>query len=196
MEDKKINQDLTIIDAMSNEMGEYLDTPALFGQMGRSGMPKITVGGYLMREYRLIGLADLLEPDQIALLNTAVSQFNDALEERIVRFEEKAHREAEARIRQWGEYLRDVERDGENSQTAYATAVEARAMLHAIVDRLSKRPFQLAPRISEQIELLDLQLRRVWKPGAFVWPDGWQVAYPEDTFWWLYGMPRQKEETF
>ena len=190
--DNKLKQDLSILVAMSFEMETYLDSNVLFWRMSTAGMPALTLGGYLMRQYRLLALRDLLAVEQLHDLEAAVIAYNNALAERIVRFEKKAHRELEARLRQWGEYLKDVDRGVATSKSNYATVVEVRAMISAMKDQMQLAPFSLDQRVPQQIELIDTQLRRYWEPGEFVWPSEWQPAYLQPEYWWLYGKPRDR----
>lgn len=186
----KLARDLSILVAMSAEMDTYLDSEVLFWQMSESGMPALTLGGYLMRQHRLLALRNLLTSEERAKLDGAVTSYNKAIAERIVRLENKAHRELGARIRQWSEYLKDVERGVATSKSNYSTVVEARAMLRAIMEQLELAPFSLEERIPQQVTLLDSQLRRHWEAGDFVWPAEWQPAYPQSDYWWLYGKPK------
>lgn len=190
---EKLAQDLSILSAMASEMERYLNSDVLFWHMGTSHMPALTLGGYLMRQHRLLNLQNLLSTAQLSELDAVVLQYNNALVDKIVRFEQKAQNELEARLRQWGEYLKDVDRGTANSKSNYQTAVESRAMIAAIQGQMQLPPYALDPRSSEQITLLDNQLRRQWQPGEFVWPDGWQPAYPQTAYWWLYGKPREKQ---
>jgi hypothetical protein len=178
---------------MVAEMETYLNSDVLFWHMSTSGMPALTLGGFLMRQHRLLTLQDLLTAVQLSELDAAVLEYNNALVEKIVRFEQKSHRELDARLRQWGEYLKDVDRGIATSTSSYRTAVEARAMLTAIQDQLQLAPFALEQRAPQQTALLDNQLRRFWEPGEFIWPDEWQRAYPQMEYWWLYGKPKDKQ---
>ena len=184
----KLEQDLAIAAAMAAQMDDYLKSDILFWNMGQSGMPMLTLGGYLMRQYRLLALSDLLSEAQQGELETAVIQFNAALAEKIVRLEVKANSELEARIRQFEAFLRDL-RKGQETGMNYRTAVEPRAMIAALVDKLRMAPYQLDRQIPGRVETLDRSLRQRWVPGEFIWPQDWQPAYPQDEFWWLYGKP-------
>lgn len=185
---EKLSRDLKILEAMADGMDAYLRSEALFGKMSGVGMPMLTIGGYLLRQHRLYALRDSLSPEERARLEEAMTLFNRALVEKVVRFEEKTHQELEARIRQMEEYLRDLE-NKQASGMNYATAVEPRAMIAALIDKLEMAPYQLNPRIPQQVDLLDKNLRRRWRSGEFVWTDGWQPAYPPERYWWLYGHP-------
>jgi hypothetical protein len=188
---EKLQHDLKTIETMAEKMDAYLGSDSLFWNMG-PGVPALTLGGFLMRQYRLDALtAELSDSEQERFLNAA-QRVNGLLSERVVAFEQKAHQEIDSRIRQWQEYLRD--RDWEDSprqlkahQQRYATAVEARAMLHALTETLQTPPYELDERVPQRIESLDKRQRGKWEDGEFVWPEGMGPAYPRDEFWWLYG---------
>jgi hypothetical protein len=183
----KLAQDVTILAEMAGEMDDYLRSDVLFWQMMKGGLPKLTLGGYLMRQHRLLALPDLLSAEEQAVVDTAVTQFNQALVEKIVRLEQKARQELEARIRQWGEYLKDFRWERGAAVAGYTSAVETRVMMTAVTDKLQMPPYQIDSRISEQIALLDGNLRSRWRSGPFLWPEAWQPAYPKREYWYLYG---------
>ena len=188
----KLAQDVDILAAMAAEMDAYLNSDVIFWKLEGGGMPALTLGGYLMRQHRLLALADLLDEGEKAKVETAVAQFNQALVEKIVRFEQKGNRELEARLRQWGEYLKDVDKGIANSASNYSAAVEVRAMIAALKNSLEMAPYKLNPDALRRIELLDKQLRRRWQHGPFIWPEEWKPAYPEPEYWWLYGHLKRK----
>ncbi len=190
--ENKLAQDVHTLLAMVTEMEPYLNSDVLFWHMAAAGMPMLTLGGYLMRQHRLLSLYDSLTKAQQAEVDEAVAQFNKALEEKTVRFEQKAHRELDARLRQWEEYLKDLERGQANSKSNYNTAVEARAMIAALTDYLQMAPYQLDRRVLQRTLALDGRLRSRWVADDFVWPEDWQQAYPRSEYWWLYGNPREK----
>ena len=183
----KLAQDATILAEMAGEMDEYLRSDVLFWQMMTGSLPKLTLGGYLMRQHRLLALPELLSAEEQAVVDTAVTQFNHALVEKIVRLEQKGHQELEARIRQWAEYLKDFRWERGAAISGYTSAVETRVMITAVTDKLQIPPYQLDSRITEQIALLDGNLRSRWRSGPFLWPDAWQSAYPQADYWYLYG---------
>jgi hypothetical protein len=187
---EKLRQDLEILEAMAAEMDSYLKSDVLFWPMANGNMPRLTLGGYLMRQHRLQALENLLDNDEKVRLKAAVEQFNQALVEKIVRLEQRATQELEARLRQWGEYLTDLARENGSGSAYYATAVEPRAMIAALVNKLKLPPYRLDPRIHQQIATYDNNLRRRWQSGPFVWPQEWQPAYPEGNYWYLYGQPK------
>jgi hypothetical protein len=191
-DEDKLAHDVHILSAMADEMGNYLDSDVLFWHMAQGGMPVLTLGGYLMRQDRLLALYDTLTKEQQAEVDAAVAKFNKALEERTVRSEQKAHRELDARLRQWEESLKDYERGQGSQKSNYGTAVEARAMIAALTNFLQLAPYELNDRVLQRTALLDGRLRARWESGDFVWPESWQEAYPRSQYWWLYGLPRSR----
>lgn len=190
---EKLARDVNILEAMAAEMADYLDSDVLFWPMARSDMPMLTLGGYLMREHRLLALTDELTGEQQGRLAAAVQQFNQTLAERVVRFETKGNSELEARLRQWEAFLKDVDRGTAEKTTNYGTAVETRAMIAALIDRLSMPPYQMGERPLQHLAMLDQRLRNHWEIGEFVWPADWEPAYPPAEYWWLYGGIRSRE---
>lgn len=186
----RLAQDVAAMAAMAGQMAEYLDSDILFWPAPGAGMPALTLGGYLLREHRLQALRGLLNTEQQAQLDAAVAEFNQALSDRVVRFEAKAHRELEARLRQWEEYLKDMDRGTFDRTSNYDTAVETRAIIHALLDRLSMPPYRTEGRPIQHLQTLDTRLHARWQPGDFVWPEQWATAYPRADYWWLYGAPR------
>lgn len=192
-ENERLGQDVDVLSAMAEQMPEYLDSDILFWPAPRGGMPALTLGGYLLREHRLSALAGLLTAEQQMEVSEALTWFNQALADRVVRFEKKAHHELEARLRQWEEYLKDMDRGTFDRSSNYATAVETRAIIQALLNRLDMPPYRTEARPEQHLAMLDARLRNHWQPGDFVWPAAWEPAYPREAYWWLYGSPRVTE---
>lgn len=192
---ERLGQDAAVLAAMAEQMDQYLDSDILFWPAPRGGMPALTLGGYLLREYRLRKLAGLLPAEQQAQTSAAMTRFNQVLADRVVRFEKKAHHELEARLRQWEEYLKDMDRGTFDRSSNYSTAVETRAIIQAILERLAMPPYETEARPKQHLALLDTRLRNIWQAGEFVWPAEWAAAYPQSDYWWLYGTPRVTDNT-
>lgn len=192
--DERLRQDLDVMEAMVAELEVYLRSDALFWQMESGNLPRLTLGGYLVRAQRLLRLRHLLSTADQNRLDKITAQFETSLQEKVVRFETKAHEELDARLRQWTAYLQDLRNDVGGMVAGYGSHVETRAMIQALIDRLQMAPYELQSRVLQQLEMLDKQLQQHWQTGAFIWPEAWQPAYPPDKFWWLYGRPRVRSE--
>ncbi|MBK7893331.1 MAG: hypothetical protein IPJ90_00185 [Anaerolineaceae bacterium] len=185
---EKLTHDLAILQEMASQMADYLKSETLFWPMGHSDMPKLTLGGYWLRQHRLTALHTLLDGDQQAQLAAVVKLFETAVSPWVVRTEQRAHTELAARIRQWDEYLRDLREKQSNG--AYAVQVEVRAIIAALIEQLQQAPYQLDEKLLHAILTQDKGLRARFASGDFVWPEEWQPAYPKPEFWWLYGRPK------
>ena len=190
---ERLTQDAAVLVAMAGQMDQYLDSDILFWPAPRGGMPALTLGGYLLREHRLRLLSGLLPADQQAQINAAMTQFNQVLADRVVRFEKKDHNELEPRLRQWEEYIKDMDRGTFDRSSNYGTAVETRAIIQALLEKLSLPPYQTEARPQQHLETLDTRLRSRFVPADFIWPLEWEPAYPRPTYWWLYGSPHVTE---
>ncbi len=185
---EKLKQDLVTLEAFAEEMDAYLRADGLFRPMGPL-LPQLTLGGYLMRQYRLLHLRGRLDSAENQRLDHALTRYQQALVEKIVRFEQHAYHELDARLRQWKEYLRDLQGDPSSGTSYYATAVEPRVMLDALVEQLTSPPYRLESDVPQRLIPLDRHLRARQHGDDFVWPIEWQAAYPRDRFWYLYGSP-------
>jgi len=122
----KLKRDLIILEAMAAEMDEYLSNQGLFWPMSDSSLPRLTLGGYLMRQHRLNALRQLLDAAEKTRLDAAEEQFKAALVEKVVVSEKKAHEELQARLRQWSEYLKELKQASLAAGDYYPSAVETR----------------------------------------------------------------------
>lgn len=186
---EKLSKDLEFVELLASQIDDYLMSEAIFWKTAAVDLPDLTLGGYLMRQHRLLALRDFLNEADQPRLDTAVTQFNRALVEKGPRFERKANRELEARLRQWNEYLKELDEENADSATYYGSAVETRAMIAALIDKLQVAAFPLKASIPDKLNVLDDKLRRQWQSGRFIWPQEWQPAYPQSPYWWLYGRP-------
>ena len=184
--------DLKILEQMAIEMEPYLISDTMHWTMAKRDMPKLTIGGYLMRQQRLPILSNYLRPEEQARLDVAINHFNQTLVEKVVRFEHRAHQELHAFLNEWTCYLRGLTKYRALAVTRYASEVDTRVVITAVIDKLLETPYHLDPRIPSELTVLDRSLRRHWQVGKFVWEPVWQLAYPKEKYWWLYGKPDLK----
>jgi hypothetical protein len=186
---EKLRRDLDVLAAMASEVDDYLKSDVRYWPMAHGDMPKLSLGGFLVRCQRLTRLSHWLNEAEQARLETAVTQFNDAAADKIVRTEKHAHEELGVRARQWASYLNDVQRETHVAAVNYETAVENRLMITALIQFLQNPPYQLDAHVIRNLDTLDRGLRLHWQEGPFVWAEEWAAAYPKEAYWWLYGRP-------
>jgi hypothetical protein len=193
MEYDILERDLAILEAMVAGLPEYLMSDAVSWDMRRVGMPPLTIGGCLMRLRRLPRLQARLVGDRRVALARIRSAFDDALSEQVVRFEQRASGELNARLREWTTYLRDLAHSSKIAadRERYAAKADTRIVIGELVDKLSEHPYRLDGRIPRDVAAVDRRLRQMWQPADFVLGDIWQAVYPVDRYWWLYGYPKR-----
>ncbi|MCA9971176.1 MAG: hypothetical protein KC425_13215 [Anaerolineales bacterium] len=185
-----LNRDLYVFETMVSQLGTYLSSEDTFWELQEPGMPKLTIGGCLMRRDRLQTLHGKLTPPAAEQLQQIVGQLGAVMMENVVRFEQRAHQELHARFGEWVRCLGKLSQHVAEDAGYYADKVDIRVVIGALVDQMQHTPFQLAPQILTELHTLDNNLRNRWQPDGFVWVATWQAAYPRDGFWYLYGLPR------
>jgi len=186
--------DLTACRAMASEFEAYLKADVLYWQMdaarpGGEQLPKLTIGGFLERARRL--RATLLSSTQRAGLDEAIHQFEQARDAHRQRYEVHALHDLRGRLDAWAWYLDDyAKRPGEEAPY-YPAQAHTRLAIALLLDELAGHP-EAAPFI-QRCSALDERLRADWIMGAFVWHKSLEHAFPRESFWWLYGRPKQPE---
>jgi hypothetical protein len=142
-----------------------------------------------MRQHRLLATVHLLSEADSLRLAKAMVALREAVSTQVVRAEAKATQELKARTRQWRATVDELAESCDETVATYASAAEARAMAAALVAFLSSGPFRLDPQLEEALAETDRELLSRWIDGPFVWPSIWQPAYPQPSYWWLFGRP-------
>ncbi|MEZ4517352.1 MAG: hypothetical protein R3C44_11140 [Chloroflexota bacterium] len=190
-EQEVLNRELAVMQAMAAHIEGYLASDVTRWDMGVAGMPPMTIGGILMRRRRLDALDARLTPEQRRIRDETNQQFDEALVEKVVRFEQRAQDELHARLREWTNYLRDLPSRSAAKPETYAFVADTRVVIGVLIDKLREPPYQLAPRISRDLAAVDRRLQSIWNGGPFIWDAIWEPAYPGDDYWYLYGGPRE-----
>ncbi len=188
LQEQLLRDDLAILGQMVTHADAYLVSDATRWDMAVATMPPMTIGGVLMRLRRLEMLREQLSAEEQHRLDAARSTFDAALVEKVVRFEQRAHDELHARLREWTTYLRDL--PGKSAADNYVGKVDGRVVIAELAAKLDEPPYHQAPRLAADMAAVDNRLRALWAPGGFVWDAVWEAAYPPDRFWYLYGVPR------
>ncbi len=182
--------DLMILEEMAANMADYLDSNVTEWIIPRANMPRLTIGGYLMRQRRLNALRKRLQGEDQARLDAAIDRFNETLTERIVRFETRSHEELHKRIAEWIAVLPDLNHRARTEANYYAGVVDTRVVIKELLDKLQTPPYKLEEGVLNEVRAVDALLKSRLAEQAFVWDPFWEEAYPEDDYWWLYGYPR------
>ena len=176
---------------MVQGLSAYLASDATHWPMSGDNMPKLTIGGCLMRQERLQRLRNQIGFSDQARLDKSIDELNLSLENQVVRFEGRAHDELHARLREWTTYLRDATSKKATERAYYANIVDTRIVITALINKLTQPPYQLNERLAEDVAQMDARLKGQWQANEFVLDTVWEKAYEPANYWWLYGCPKQ-----
>ncbi len=185
---------------MAREAEAYLITEELFWPITgrvRGGMPRMTIGGFLLRRYRLTALPDLLTPEQQTTLQEALAAFDTAAAEWPTHYRGKISREWDMRTNLLVNFLRDCdEGEAQNCAEDWPAQAEQRTILQHLQEAPGARG---AVSQTQQAALtrIDRDLRRLLlsgEKGHFLWPPELEAIYPRDKFWWLWVAPHENDD--
>ena len=143
--------------------------------------PNLTLGGLLL--YRAFARPLVRTASQNIDLQQIENQI-DALQTRWrVAWARKANWEFTSRLRQWGNAIKEIRIDPENTLGYYRYEVRWRVIL----DLLQADLRDIEPASLEHLESLDLLLRALFAPGSFIWEPELASEFPGDRFWYLWG---------
>jgi hypothetical protein len=171
---------------MAAELPDYLLSDVLFWQMqAPSDYPKLSLGLMLLIRAELEARGQQLSPAQLAEVEKATGEIDVALAKWPVAAEKKALQELRSRINLWKAFWDDYLEDPYAHAHHYPDEITQRVIAALLLRRF--------PRLADSTEAkrlapLDTQLRALLKSRAFIWPPELQAAFPQDEFWFLYGL--------
>jgi hypothetical protein len=183
-----LERDVRTAHEMAARLVPYIYESELYGQMP-GDLPRLTLGGLLMRLHRLSALPDLLTPAQQEALKTGQEQLEQVRKEWPVAYEGKLKQELKARLSSLGQFLSECAESPQHCLDNYPSSIEKRVIAEVLRDEAAARnvlPDELAAAVTN----VDNKLRRyVNKGGDFIWDKRLQPAYPRDKYWYLYTTP-------
>jgi hypothetical protein len=182
-----IEYDLRYLKAGLIDLEGYLLSKELYWPLGATppkGEPpysRLTMGGLVMAAHNL--QYRNLDPQQQAQVDELKLRLEQQKSKWRLAWEKKATRAFSERLRLWRDFVEDY-RSGPNSNAdRYPYEVRRRVMLHLLAPETSETPREEV----EMLSALDSLLRAVLLPGPFVWETDLMQAYPQTTYWYLYG---------
>jgi hypothetical protein len=173
-----LDHDLRAVEAMAERLVPYVYETELYGQMP-GDMPRLTLGGLLMRLYRLSAISSLLTPEQQQRLRMAKESLEKTQTQWRVAYEGKIQQELPARIKSLEQFARSC-------MEIYPSGIEKRVMAEVLKDE-AERLAVLSPETRLALTNVDGKIRRNVKPGgSFIWDRRLELAYPRDKYWFLY----------
>ncbi len=184
-----IDRDLSEAQALANNLVPYVYENELYGSIGgmfgSGSMPRLTIGGLLLRLRRLHALEDRLMPEQKTQLAAVDATTENVRREWKVHYDDKLAQEAVSRLKMIDRFFDDCADDPRTCAANYPPEAMRRTIVQVIIEALA----QPNPEIDRLASKVDLQLRRFTQPSDFIWASALQPAYPPDAYWWLYAKP-------
>jgi hypothetical protein len=183
-----LDHDVRAAEAMAARLTPYIYETALYGPMP-GDLPRLTVGGLLMRLNRLSAIAELLSPTQRKALDTAQQQFDTVRQEWAVAYEGRLKQELQSRLKALEQFIVDCEETPRQCADLYPSEIEKRVIVESLKDEAVARNI-LVPAAHAKLSGIDNHLHRLAQPSdSFVWDTRLEPAYPRDKFWFLYVAP-------
>ncbi len=192
----KLADELMVARVMAAELPDYLLGDRLFRQIvaktpSGTQQPKMTLGSLLGR-YQLLqhfaGDMDATQHQQLSAIDAAIAENRRIYRAQWIDYIQK---ELKSYLASWRWYIDECIRRGGCAST-YSGEVWIRTRLALLVEEAAALN---VPVLAEQGQLrrLDSQLRSVWQEGPFLLADTPRDLYPQDRYWWLYGLPTGTE---
>ncbi len=169
---------------MAAALTPYIYQTDLYGTLPGS-LPRLTVGGLIMRLQRLNAIRDQLTPAQQQAVTQAQAQFDQVRKEWTVAYEGKLERELTSRLQAYGQMIKEIGEEPRRTADSYPSEIEKRVIIEGLRSE-AERQNVLSASFTSQIQNLDSMLRRYTQPADFVWDKRLEPAYPRDPYWYLY----------
>jgi hypothetical protein len=179
------------LEAGIKEAERYLLSKNLFWTLnvipvlGETGYPSLTLGSLLL--YKVHAKLLARTPAQETAYQQIELQFNAIYTQWRVAWEKKSTWEFKSRLRQWGNFLKEIRVDPEDHIGYYRYEVRLRVILDLL------RPYlrELDPAHQEHLESLDILLKALFAPGKFIWEPELASEFPVKDYWYLWGLLKE-----
>jgi hypothetical protein len=182
-----LERDVKILSAMASNLTPYLYEDELYGYLA-GDLPRLTVGGLLLRLYRLTRLDDeWLTSEQQNQIQDASLNFDVECSQWAVHYEKKLQQELNARLNALEQFLKECSEKPHGCAVSYPSQAEKRTIIQHLRSEAQKQDV-LPEDATARITQFDQKLRRLFEEGDFFFTDARLASvYPQDEFWWLYG---------
>lgn len=180
-----LDRDLRALATMASNLTPYLYEDEMYGYLS-GDLPNLTLGGLLLRLYRLGRLENLLDADQQTMLQDSRINFEAECAKWAVHYETKLQQELHARLDAFDQFLNECGDDLPSCAANYPVQAEKRTIIEHLNDELVEleaRPEEIENRLRH----IDQKLRRLLVESDFISDERLTAVYPKGRFWWMYG---------
>ncbi len=177
--------------AMANALVPYIHESELYGSTGGgffSRMPRLTVGGLLMRLRRLDALRDTLNDSQQAELQAAIDRNEEVFRTWRNHYEGKLEREATSRLNAMNAFFDECASNPRSCSGNYSPEASRRTIVQELIIAMKERKMDPS-NIEKLARAADSRLQSYTRPADFIWDEQLRSVYPRADFWWLYQKP-------
>jgi hypothetical protein len=180
-----LERDIRVLSAMASNLTPYLYEQEMYGYLG-GDLPRLTLGGLLLRLYRLSRLDDILNTEQQNLVQDARINFEAECSKWAVHYEKKLHHELKSRAEALLRFLDECAENPSACAASYPSQAEKRIMIEHLRSEAEEHDV-LSEELDTEVRLTDQRLRRLFEDGDFITDERLRSVYPRESFWWLYG---------
>ncbi len=190
-------RDIYILTAMADQFEKYLIEDEMFWPLAgriRGGMPRMTLGGYLLRKERLEAIRPALMPDQQATLDELLAASHIVIREWSIHYNTKLDREWDMRINLIENFLEDVnDVETHNNIEHWPNQARQRTVVHLLLKEARQQDSRSSDKVAA-LARIDRGLKRYLRTGEtghFLWAPELERAFPQETYWWLWVLPQE-----
>ncbi len=177
--------------AMVDNLVPYIYDKELFGQMPNR-LPRLTLGGLLMRQHRIGALRHEMKPEQILAFDDAIVRLEKIRYEWLNHYKDKLLQEFQSRVNALTFFVEDCEQSWQSCDANWPNEAEKRTIVaHLAQEATLQGIFEIEQRAI--LNKLDQKLRRFSRESEFLWDNRLKDAYPMPNYWWLHGRPGRQD---
>jgi hypothetical protein len=180
-------RDVRTVEAMAANLTPYIYEDDLFGILP-GDLPRLTLGGLLMRVARLDVLSDRLPEPQRRAAETARHSLGEVRDKWRVHFEKKVVQELRSRMVHLHQFLKEAQENPHRIAPDCPSAMEKRVIVELLKDEATDLGVW-TPELANTLYVIDSQIRHLGEQREFIWDPAVESAYPKDKFWFLYMGP-------
>jgi hypothetical protein len=185
-----LERDIRILSAMASNLTPYLYEQDMYGYLG-GDMPKLTLGGLLMRLYRLSHLEARLNTEQRNAVQDARVNFEAECSKWAVHYKNKLQHELKSRADALILFFDECGEDLASCAASYPSQAEKRIMIEHLRSEADRHNV-LADELDDLVKHADQRFRRRLHEGPFITDGRLESVYPRAQFWWMYGYIAEK----
>jgi hypothetical protein len=180
-----LERDLRALSAMASNLTPYLYEEEMYGHLA-GDLPKLTLGGLLLRLHRLSALEESLNTDRQNIVQNARLNFEAEIAQWAVHYENKLERELTVRTRDLARFIQEAHENPTRAAAEYPVQAEKRTIIDLLLQEAVERDLRLEE-VNATLKQTDQHLKQLLHEGEFISDEQLAHIYPRSQYWWLYG---------